>query len=276
MDGKNFQGKSVSLYEAIKTAAFRKSLEHSEIVIPLGMDIDGNPEVIDLTKKNNLLVAGAVDSGKTEFLYSVIASLVLCYTPDKVSLLLDDVTRVEFTSFNGLPHLIRPAVIYLEESIEALKWLESEVAARYQKLATVDAPDVRAYNEKNITGEPMPFIAVIVYELSDLMMGFKKIAEQIICNLTRTAPGVGIHLVIGTQRPSPDVITDNLKECFPARACFFVNSPVDSLVVLDAEGAEKLREQGEMLFIDSKDSKIRHLQGFYIAYDEIDSLVSNY
>jgi S-DNA-T family DNA segregation ATPase FtsK/SpoIIIE len=274
MTDTNYSANRIPLREAIEDPNFATAREESKLVIPLGTGDDGSMEVLNLCSEPHLLVAGSVNSGKTEFLNCIIASLALCSRPDEVNLILDDVTRVELSSFNGLPHLVRPVVVYVEEALEALHWLDREVAARYQRMAAVKATNILAYNQGNRPGKLMPYLVVVIYELSDLMIGFPEAVEPLICKLARSSPDAGIHLVIATQRPAPEVITGTLKASFTARVCFSVISSTDSMVVLDTEGAEKLNERGEMLYLVTGESRPRRLQGFHIADAEIDNLVA--
>jgi S-DNA-T family DNA segregation ATPase FtsK/SpoIIIE len=270
----NYPYSRLPLLEVISSHNFQAKREEFRLVIPLGIRTDGSIEILNLYKQPNLLVAGSVSSGKTQFINCVIASLVLCNQSDEVRLLLDDVTRVELLSFNGLPHLVRPVVIYLEDSIKALKWLDNEMTARYRQLTAVKASNIQEYNQKKIVGKPMPYLVVVIYELSDIMVGFPEMAEPLICKLARTSSDAGIHLIIATQRPTPEVFTSALKTSFPNRVCFSVISSVDSMVVLDIEGAEKLSDQGEMLYLAADESKLRRLWGFTISDVEIDNLSS--
>lgn len=269
----NRSSRPVSVFEAIKSTVFSTARRQSKLAVPLGIGIDGNLEVLDLGKTPHLMIAGSVTSGKREFVNSVIASLALCNRPDEVQLLLDDVTRVELPSYNGLPHLVRPVVIYLEETVAALNWLDSEIIARYQKMVKANVSNIEAYNQHHREKGMMAYLVVVIYELADLMIGEPALAEPLICKLARLSPAVGIHLVVATQRPAPDVLTGALKAHFPTRICFNVVSDEDSRVVLDVGGAEKLPENGDMLFLAAGMTRLQYIKGCYISDAEIDSIV---
>jgi len=164
-------------------------------------------------------------------------------------------------------------VIYLEETAAALNWLDTEINSWYQKLVTVRTPNIEAYNKQHRVGKPIPYLVAVIYELSDLMVGKPALAESLICKLAQSSPNVGIHLVIATQRPAPDVITTGLKASFPTRVCFNVVSHEDSKVVLDMEGAEKLLGRGDMLYMPTEASKPKRLQGSFVSDVEIERLV---
>ncbi len=196
----------------------------------------------------------------------------MCHQPNEVQLLLDDVTRVELLSFNGLPHLVRPVVIELEETLEAISWLDTEIGSRYQIMFMDNTSNIEEYNREN-KRDAMPYLVFIIYELSDLMIGERDIAESIIYHITRSGPDAGVHMIIATQRPEPAVFTAALKECFPARICFNVVSSEDSRTVLDVGGAEKLMGNSDMLFLAPGMTTPQRLQGCTITDEEIDSIV---
>ncbi len=271
----NRSSSPVSVFEAIKSTVFSTARRQSKLVVPLGIGINGNLEVLDLDKMPHLLIAGSLTSGKREFVNSVIVSLVLCTRPDEVKLLLDDVTRVELVSYNRLPQLLRPVVTQMEETVDVLRWLDSEITARYQKMVKANVSNIEAYNQDHRKEGMMAYIVVVIYELSDLMISKHDIAEPLVCGLARSAPNAGIHLVVATQRPAPDVLTSALKANFPARICFNVVSAEDSRVVLDMGGAEKLPENGDMLFLAGGTTIPRYIKGCSISDEEIDSLVSS-
>lgn len=262
----------ISIYEAIKGTPFRIAREQSKLIIPLGRGIDGNIKILDLSQERHLVIAGSVLSGKTEFVNSVIASLAMCNRPDEVRLLLDDVTRVELLSFNGLPHLVRPVVTRLEETLEAIDWLNTEISTRYQEMLVANASSIEAYNRKN-KKDMMAYLVFVIYELSDLMIGKRDIAEPLICRIAQFGPDAGIHLVVATQRPEPAVLTAAIKASFPTRICFNVVSAEDSRAVLDIDGAERPMENGEMLYLAPGMISPQRLLGCSISDKEIDNIV---
>ena len=263
--------KRFTLREAIESTAFQLARDKSRVVIPIGRRVDGGLEVLDLHKTPNLLVAGSVTSGKTAFVHCVIASLATCNRADEVQLLLDDVTRVELVSYNELPHMVRPTVVELRETIATLGWLETQINIRSQELVRPEKANIDAHRQHELE-RPMPHLVLVIYELADLMLCEPDLAEPLICRLARSAPDAGVHLIIATQRPSPDVITARVKANFPARACFNVVSPKDSRVILDMEGAERLGEDSDMLFLSPESSTPMRIQGCSISEAEIDSL----
>jgi len=261
----------VPLRVAIQSNAFQEAARRSGLVIPLGRGPQGI-ETLDILKSPHLLIAGAVLSGKTEFVYCVVASLALVSDAEEVRLLLIDPTRVELTSFNGLPHLAAPVVVDVDEAIDVLRGVEGEIRARRNRLASVGVDNIESYNSRNSI-EKMPYLVIVIYEVSDLMIGFPGIVEPLICGLAKSSPAVGIHLVVATQRPAVDVVTPALKASFPARLCFAVVSSTDSMVVLDRTGAERL-EDGDVLYMLSSDTEPRRLRGCTVSYTEIDRIVS--
>jgi DNA segregation ATPase FtsK/SpoIIIE, S-DNA-T family len=264
----------IRLLEAVRTPAFYKLKESTGILIPLGTTRDGGMEILDFSKIYHLLVAGSVLSGKTEFLNCVITSIALSCPPGEVQLDLIDTTRVEFLSFNGLPHLIQPVVISTEQALENLYRLADESAARCRRLEAAGVLNIRAYNRQN--NPPLPYRVVVMYELSDLMYGFHAATETLLCKITQTRPDTGIHLVVATQRPENMVISNNVKEAFPARVCFSVNNAVGSVTILGMAGAEKLNEAGEMLYEFPGRSNPVFLQGYTISYKEIDRFIASF
>lgn len=270
-----FQGKTqVPVFEVITSATFSKAREQSKLVIPVGKNLNGNIKILDLAQERNLLIAGSVTSGKTKFVNAIIASMVMCYQPDELKIILDDVTRVELLSYNGLPHLVRPVVTQLEETLEAIGWLDAEIHSRYRKMSTAEVSNIEGYNHKN-KKDKMAYLVFVIYELSDLMIGKRSSAEPIICRIAQSGPDAGIHMIIATQRPERAVLTPNLKAQFPARICFHVVAAEDSRAILDMDGAEKLKEESEMLYLSSGAAKPEHLRGCSISDDEIDNAVSS-
>jgi len=265
---------AVPLYAAIKNGAFQAAKAKSRLVIPLGAWQTGELAVLDLCQKAHLLVAGDVLGGKTEFVNSAIASLALGSRPEEVQLLLIDVTRVVLTSFNKLPHLVRPVIVDLKEAVDILSWLDREINTRCHELAAAGASHIQVYNASRPAGEPMPYLVVVVYELADLMIGFPSIIEPLIGKIAQQAPQAGIHLIIATQRPAPNVVTAKFKTNFPVRLCFSVVAPEDSRVILDMEGAEDLLEKGDALYLAAKTSKPEYLRGCSLSCDEVDRVVS--
>lgn len=264
----------VSLRSVMDTDAFRNV--HSKLRIALGQDVAGQPVVADLAQMPHLLIAGATGSGKSVCINSITACLLLNNTPDDLRLIMVDPKMVELTNFNGIPHLLFPVVVEIERVVATLKWVTGEMDRRYRVFSKVGARNIEVYNEMQAAqgAEQLPYIVVLIDELADLMMVAPDEIERYICRIAQLARATGIHLVIATQRPSVDVVTGLIKANFPARISFAVTSQVDSRVVLDTGGAEKLLGRGDMLYMASDSSKLVRLQGCFISDEELQRLVN--
>jgi len=264
----------VSLRSVMDTAAFRKI--KSKLRIALGQDVAGQPIVADLTVMPHLLIAGATGSGKSVCINSIICGFLMQCTPDELRFLMVDPKMVELTMYNGIPHLVNAVITDVEKVIGALKWTTREMDRRYKLFTEGGARNIEAYNKKvnrRKGEEPLPYIIFIIDELADLMMVSPDEVERRICRLAQMARATGIHLIIATQRPSVDVVTGLIKANFPARISFAVVSGVDSRVILDMVGAEKLLGRGDMLYMASDSSAIIRLQGTWVSEKEIEDLV---
>jgi len=263
----------VAVRDVIESEAFRRL--KSPLRFALGQDVAGNATATDLAAMPHLLIAGATGSGKSVCVNSLITCLLLNNTPDDLRLLMVDPKRVELTGYNGIPHLLAPVVVELERVVGALQWVLREMDQRYHKLAQAGCRNVKDYNAKRAErGErKLPYLVVIIDELADLMMLAPDETERSITRLAQLARATGIHLVIATQRPSVDVVTGLIKANFPARIAFAVASGVDSRVILDQPGAERLLGRGDMLFQAPDAAAPVRLQGTYISDNEIQRLV---
>lgn len=263
----------VSLSSVIESDTFRRI--KGPLPIALGQDVAGNPIASDLASLPHLLIAGATGSGKSVCVNSIISSLLCNRTPDEVQFIMVDPKMVELTTYNGIPHLRAPVVIELERVVGVLNWATEEMDKRYKLFNQARARNVEAYNQALIArGEkPLPYIVVVIDELADLMMVSPDEVERAICRIAQMARATGIHLVIATQRPSVDVVTGLIKANFPARISFAVTSQVDSRVIIDTTGADKLLGRGDMLFMAPDSSKLVRLQGCYVSDKELASLV---
>jgi S-DNA-T family DNA segregation ATPase FtsK/SpoIIIE len=263
----------VALRGVIESEAFRKL--NSKLAIGLGRDVSGEPIVADLRAMPHLLIAGATGSGKSVTINSIIACLLCNSTPDDLKLLMVDPKRVELTNFNGIPHLLTPVVVELERVVGSLKGVTREMDSRYRKLAGAEVRNIEEYNKRaSARGESrLPYLVVFVDELADLMMLAHDEVERALVRIAQMARATGIHLVIATQRPSVDVVTGLIKANFPARISFAVTSQVDSRVVLDMVGAERLLGRGDMLYMASDSSQLVRLQGCFVSDRELDRLV---
>lgn len=269
----NQAGNIVGLKELMESEAFTE--KKRTLPIALGEDVKGQPIIADLARMPHLLIAGATGSGKSVCINSIIACLLLTHTPDSLRLLMIDPKMVELSVYNGIPHLYGPVVTEVDKAAGVLFWAVKEMERRYTLFSKANARDLPRYNaylEKN--GEkPLPTIVVIVDEMADLMMAAPEEVEKHICRLAQMARAVGIHLIIATQRPSVDVITGLIKANFPSRIAFAVTSQIDSRVILDIPGAERLLGRGDMLFMAPDASKLERIQGTLVTDEEIGKLV---
>jgi S-DNA-T family DNA segregation ATPase FtsK/SpoIIIE len=263
----------VALRTVLESDTFRKI--KGPLPIALGQDVAGNPIATDLATMPHLLIAGATGSGKSVCVNSIIASLLCSRTPDEVQFIMIDPKMVELTTFNGIPHLRAPVVIELERVVGVLNWATREMDDRYKQFNKAQARNVEIYNQQLVARgkKPLPYIVVVIDELADLMMVAPDEVERAICRIAQMARATGIHLVIATQRPSVDVVTGLIKANFPARISFAVTSQVDSRVIIDSAGADKLLGRGDMLFMAPDSSKLVRLQGCYVSENELAALV---
>jgi S-DNA-T family DNA segregation ATPase FtsK/SpoIIIE len=235
----------------------------SKLTVSLGLDVSGNPLVADLAKMPHVLVAGTTGSGKSVLVNSFISSLLFRASPQEVRLILIDPKRVELTGYNGIPHLLTPVIVEQDKILSALKWAMGEMDKRYKLFAERGVRNIDSYNE--LSGfQALPYIVIFIDELADLMMFAPVEVEDAIARIAQMARATGIHLVIATQRPSVNVITGLIKANIPARIAFNVSSMIDSRVILDSPGAEKLLGRGDMLYIPPDQAKPTRIQGAYI------------
>jgi len=264
----------VALRDLIESEAVKRL--KSPLRIALGLNVSGNAVAADLSAMPHLLIAGATGSGKSVCVNSLICCLLVNNTPDDLRLVMIDPKRVELTGYNGTPHLLAPVVVDLERVVTVLQWVTREMDMRYRKLAEAGCRNIQEYNAKQTPrGEKkLPFLVVIVDELADLMMLAPDETERTITRLAQLARATGIHLVIATQRPSVDVVTGLIKANFPARIAFAVASGMDSRVILDQPGAERLLGRGDMLFQAPDSPAPVRLQGVFVSESEIQRLVA--
>jgi len=247
----------------------------SSLTLSLGRDVAGNPMFADLARMPHLLVAGATGTGKTICLNSIILSLLYQNSPDILKFILIDPKRVEFPVYNDLPHLLTPVIFDAQKSINAFRWLITEMERRFDVLSQEKARDIASYNEVVLREgrEPLPYIVLIVDELADLMAARGRDIEAGIVRLAQMSRAVGIHLIVATQRPSVEVITGLIKANITSRITFQVASQVDSRTVLDMSGAEKLLGAGDMLFVSAEITKPRRIQAAYVSDKEVKKVV---
>ena len=264
---------SVCLREIIDSSEFLTA--KSKLTVALGKDISGNIVLTDLSKMPHLLIAGTTGSGKSECTNSMILSVLYRASPEDVKMVLIDPKRVEFSAYNGVPHLLVPVVTDPRKAAGALGWAVTEMLRRYQVFAANKVRDLTGYNELARTRDDlptMPQILIVIDELSDLMMSAANEVEDAIVRLAQMARAAGMHMVIATQRPSVDVITGLIKANIPSRLALTVASAVDSRTILDASGAEKLIGRGDMLFAPIGTSKPMRIQGCFVSDREIQAV----
>lgn len=268
----------VFLREVIQSSKFQSN--RSKLAIALGMDIAGKPVVADLSGMLHILVAGATGSGKSVCLNTLIASLLFKATPEEVKFLMIDPKRVELSVYDGIPHLLAPVVTDTKEAGGYLRWVAEEMDNRYRLLEETGVRHIDRYNSLCTSGKladenatPLPYIVVIIDELGDLMLVAQKDVEDVVSQLAFMARAAGIHLVVATQRPSADVVTGIIKMNIPSRIAFAVPSQVDSRVILDMGGAERLLGRGDMLFFPVGAAKPIRAQGAFVSDSEIESIV---
>jgi DNA segregation ATPase FtsK/SpoIIIE, S-DNA-T family len=243
--------------------------------IGLGRDVSGRAIVTDLTRLPHLLIAGATGSGKSVCLNAIVSCLLTTHAPDTLRLLMIDPKMVELVQYNGVPHLMAPVVTDLEQVVGVLGWASREMDRRYKLFAKAGVRNIEGFNALMIKDnqERMPYIVIIVDELADLMMIAPDEVERTITRIAQMARATGIHLLIATQRPSVDVVTGLIKANFPARVAFAVSSQVDSRVIIDTPGAERLLGKGDMLWMAPDSPELARLQGVFVSDKEVDTLV---
>ncbi len=245
--------------------------QESKLCIGLGKDISGNIIPADLSKMPHLLVAGSTGSGKSVCINTIIAGILYKAHPDEVKLILVDPKVVELSNYNGIPHLLVPVVTEPKKAASALHWAVAEMERRYKAFADNHVREIKSYNAQAV--EKMPYIVIIIDELSDLMMVAKVDVEDAILRLAQKARAAGIHLILATQRPSVDVITGIVKANIPSRIAFAVSSQTDSRTILDMGGAEKLLGKGDMLFYPIGFNKPVRVQGAFVSDAELNRVV---
>jgi len=287
---------TIRLREVLDSEEFRTST--SKLSLALGKDILGRPAITDLALIPHLLIAGATGSGKSVGLNSLICSLLFRATPDEVKMIMIDPKMLEFSAYDGIPHLSVPVVTDPKKAAVVLRGVVAEMGRRYQVLAERGVRSIAQYNQtieeeqrqrprrrpqtaaehdtSPVPAEKLPYLVVVIDELSDLMMVSSREVEDSLMRLAQMARAAGIHLIVATQRPSVDVLTGVIKANFPARLSFQVTSKVDSRTILDINGAETLLGRGDMLFLAPGTSKPQRVHGAYVSEAEIGRLVEDW
>ncbi len=281
----NRKAADVRLYSVITSRQWKTDLE--PLAFAIGKDISGEPVIGELNRMPHLLIAGQTGSGKSVMINTLLASLLYHNSPSEMRLILVDPKQVEMAIYEDIPHLLTPVISEPEKTISALKWAVNEMQRRYTLLAEHKVKDIKTYNQKirstgtkimvaDENGIPqkhengaMPYIVIVIDELADLMMVASRYVEALIVRLAQKARAVGIHLVLATQSPRVDVITGLIKANVPARIAFTVSQQVESRIILDQIGAEKLLGQGDMLFFNTNMSKPKRVQGAWVTDSEI-------
>ena len=266
---------AVHIRDVLESRAFT---EHkSSVCFAVGKDINGNPIVGDIAKFPHVLIAGTTGSGKSVCTNSLIVSMLYKSTPEDVRFIMVDPKMVELAPYNGIPHLLIPVVTDPKKAAGALQWAVYEMMKRYQLFSNHGVKELSAYNKLAETDPEMrkfPTVVVVIDELADLMLVAAKEVEESICRVAQMGRAAGMHLVIATQRPSADVITGLMKANIPSRIAFAVASSLESRIILDNTGAEKLVGKGDMLYAPLGEGKPRRVQGCFISADEIEKVVS--
>lgn len=246
--------------------------KESKLAVALGLDVGGKPVVADIAKMPHVLIAGQTGSGKSVCLNAFLASILFRASPSEVKFILVDPKRVELTGYNDIPHMLTPVIVEPEKVISALRWILSEMERRYKIFAQAGVRNIDGYNQ--MSGfQALPYIVLVVDELADVMLFSPVEVEDSITRIAQMSRATGIHMILATQRPSVDVITGLIKANIPCRVAFAVASQVDSRVILDSQGAEKLLGKGDMLYLPPEQAKPMRIQGAFTNDKEIKDLV---
>jgi DNA segregation ATPase FtsK/SpoIIIE, S-DNA-T family len=244
----------------------------SKLAVALGLDVSGSAMVADIGRMPHVLIAGSTGSGKSVCINAFIGSLLYRCSPQELNLIMVDPKRVELTGYNGIPHLLTPVIVEPDKVLSALKWAVGEMDRRYKQFAEVGVRNLEGYNE--LSGfQALPYIVIFIDELADIMLYAQVEVEDTITRIAQMARATGIHLVLATQRPSVDIITGLIKANIPTRISFVVSSMIDSKVILDQPGAEKLLGRGDMLYVPPDAAKPVRIQGAFVSDREIHQLI---
>ena len=268
---------AVRLRDMLDNDQFREA--SSKTTVCVGSDVTGHPVYGDIAKMPHALIAGATGMGKSVCINSILISLLYKARPDEVKLILVDPKKVELGVYNGIPHLLVPVVVEPQKAAGALVWAVGEMERRFNLIEQTGVRDLKGYNKvvrehPELGGSPLPQIVIVIDELNDLMMSARDAVEDAICRIAQKARAAGIHLLIGTQRPSVDVITGVIKANIPSRLAFHVASQVDSRTILDTSGAEKLLDRGDMLFFPVGAPKPIRVQGSLVDDEEVERVTT--
>lgn len=267
----NISSQMVTLKQMLQSETFQNS--NDPLLVPLGLDVSGKPIAYSIAKMPHVLIAGTTGSGKSVMLNAWLTTFLFRTRPDELRMIMVDPKRVELAMYNGIPHLLTEPIVEPQKILSALQWTVAEMENRNKEFAKVGVRNLDGYNK--LEGiEKKPYIVFVIDELADLMMVASKDAEDYITRIAQMARATGIHLVLATQRPSVDVITGLMKANIPTRLAFNVSSMVDSRVIIDGPGAEKLLGKGDMLFLPPDQAKPKRMQGAFLADDEVSGVVN--
>jgi len=279
----NQSASMVAFKDVYKTLSTNKKFINNKLVVALGKDVSGQPIYAELDKMPHLLIAGATGSGKSVCVNTIITSILMRAKPNEVRLILVDPKKVELSVYNGVPHLLSPVVTDPKKAAAVLHEVVAEMERRYDLFASVNARNIKGYNEfvkdfnhnheESEHKEVLSYHVVILDEVADLMMVASKDVEDCIMRISQMARAAGIHLIVATQRPSTDIITGVIKANIPSRIAFAVSSSIDSRTILDTSGAEKLLGKGDMLFSPMGSSSPTRVQGCFVSDDEVAAIV---
>lgn len=266
----NRRPEMVTLRKILMDPSLKKN--KNKLAFGLGLNVSGEVVTADITKMPHVLIAGSTGSGKSVSVNAMIMQILFRASPEEVKFIMVDPKRVELTPYNGIPHLISPVIVDPDKVLNALNWAVKEMKNRYQLFAEVGARNIEGFNQM-AAFQSLPYIIIIIDELADIMLFAPAKVEDAITRLAQMARAVGIHLVLATQRPSVDVLTGLIKANIPCRVAFNVTSMIDSRVIIDSPGAEKLIGRGDMLYIPPDQAKPSRIQGAYISEEEVKAVL---
>jgi S-DNA-T family DNA segregation ATPase FtsK/SpoIIIE len=266
----NIRPEIVTLKTLLGSSLFKDNSD--PLLVPLGLDVSGNPQAATIEKMPHVLIAGATNSGKSVLLNSWISTFLFRTKPEELRLILVDPKRVELTLYNGIPHLLTEVIVEPDKIISALRWTVSQMEKRYKEFSKAGVRNIAGYNAlPDVQKEP--YIMFIIDELADLMIFAPGDSEDLLTRIAQMSRATGIHLILATQRPSVDIITGLMKANIPTRIAFNVSSLVDSRVIIDMPGAEKLLGRGDMLYLPPDQAKPKRIQGPFITEKEVNEMV---
>ncbi len=260
--------KSAAVVRLGSLMAYPEFSQGGSLSFVLGRDVNGDPQFADIARMPHLLIAGSTGSGKSVSIHALITSLLYKNSPETLRFVLIDPKRVELSLYSNLPHLVSPVITEPKKAVGVFRWAISEMDRRYELLVKAGSRDIQSFN-KNKPEESLPYVAIVVDELADLMSTYGREVEGSIVRLAQMARATGIHLILSTQRPSVEVVTGLIKANITTRIALQLPSQIDSRTILDSSGAEKLLGGGDMLFVSSEFSKPRRIQGAYLSEDEV-------